>query len=198
MTSPGEITTLLAAARQGDRKAESDLIQIVYKDLHALAQRYMRRERSDHTLQATALVNEAYVRLIDSLDVQDRGHLFATAATVMRRILVDHARSKHNARHGGGAVRVDFDEELVVSRRIDPALVRMDDALTQLAAFDPRKARIVEMRYFGGLTAEDMASVLGVSPQTVNRDWTLARSWLAREMMNPAPAAALANPASGS
>jgi RNA polymerase sigma factor (TIGR02999 family) len=151
-----------------------------------MAGRFLAGERSGHTLQATALVNEAYLKLVDihSVEWRDRAHFFAVGARIMRRILVDHARSRGYRKRGGGALRVDFNEALVVSDQTDPALVRMDDALTQLAAFDPRKARIVEMRYFGGLNANDIASVLGVSPQTVNRDWSLAKSWLAREMMS--------------
>jgi RNA polymerase sigma factor (TIGR02999 family) len=189
------VTGLLQAWSRGDAKALERIVMLVYPELHKIAQRSLSKERAGHTLQTTALVNEAYLRLVDihSVQWQDRAHFFAVGARIMRRILVDHARSKHNAKRGGGAVRVDFDEALVVSPKIDPALVRMDDALTQLASFDPRKAQIVEMRYFGGLTAEEIASVLGVSTQTVNRDWTLARSWLAREMMNPASDPALAN-----
>ncbi len=179
-----EITGLLRAWSGGDREALERILLLVYPELRKIAQRCLMNERGGHTLQATALVNEAYLRLIDiqKIEWHDRAHFFAIGARLMRRILVDYARSKGYAKRGGGAQRVDFDEALVVSAQMDPMLVRMDDALTQLASFDSRKAQIVEMRYFGGLTAEDIAAVLGVSVQTVNRDWGLARSWLAREM----------------
>ena len=146
----------------------------------------MGRERQGHTLQATALVNEAYLRLVDirSVEWRDRAHFFAVGATIMRHVLVDHARARRYAKRGGAAIRVDLDEARLVSAEADPALVRMDDALKQLAVFDLRKARIVEMRYFGGMTTDEIAAVLGVSVPTVNRDWGLAKSWLAREMLS--------------
>jgi RNA polymerase sigma factor (TIGR02999 family) len=169
------------------------IVVLLQPELRKMARRCLAGERPGHTLQATALVNEAYLRLVDihSIEWRDRAHFFAVGARIMRRILVDHARSKGYAKRGGGAVRVDFDEALVVSAEVDPAIVRMDDALNQLAAFDQRKARIVEMRYFGGLNAGEITVVLGISPQTVNRDWSLAKSWLARELVNSesAPAA---------
>ncbi len=179
-----EITGLLQAWSGGDGGALERIVPLVYPELRKIAQRCLNHERSGHTLQATALVNEAYLRLIDvqRIEWNDRAHFFAVGARLMRRILVDYARSKGYAKRGGGGQRVDFNEALVVSAEMDPALVRMDDALTQLAAFDARKARIVEMRYFGGLTADDIAAVLGVSVQTVHRDWSIAKSWLAREM----------------
>lgn len=157
---------------------------MVYPELRRIAQRCLINERGGHTLQATALVNEAYLRFvgIQKIEWEDRAHFFAVAARLMRRILVDYARSRGYAKRGGGGQRVDFNEALVVSAEVDPALVRMDDALNQLAVFDSRKAQVVEMRYFGGLSAEDIAAVLGVSIQTVHRDWSLAKSWLAREM----------------
>jgi RNA polymerase sigma-70 factor, ECF subfamily len=184
-----EITGLLRAWSGGDRDALERILALVYPELRKIAQRCLTNERGGHTLQATALVNEAYLRLIDiqKIEWHDRAHFFAIGARLMRRILVDYARSKGYAKRGGGAQRVDFDEALVVSAQLDPMLVRMDDALTQLASFDSRKAQIVEMRYFGGLTAEDIAAVLGVSVQTVHRDWGLARSWLAREMSAELP-----------
>ena len=183
-TRATEITGLLQAWSGGDGGALERILALVYPELRRIAQRCLSHERSGHTLQATALVNEAYLRLVDVQNIQwhDRAHFFAVGARVMRRILVDYARSKGYAKRGGDALRVDFNEALVVSAEMDPALVRMDDALTQLAAFDARKAQIVEMRYFGGLTADDIAAVLGVSVQTVHRDWGLAKSWLAREM----------------
>ncbi len=183
------VTGLLQAWSGGDANALERIVVLVYPELRKIAQRCLTRERPGHTLQATALVNEAYLRLVDIHRIQwrDRVHFFAVGARIMRRILVDHARAKGNAKRGGGGIRIDFNEALAVSNQSDPALVRMDDALTQLATFDPRKARIVEMRYFGGLNANDIASVLGVSPQTINRDWSLAKSWLAREMRNGEP-----------
>ena len=194
------VTGLLQAWSAGDANALERIVVLLYPELRKIAQRCLTRERPGHTLQATALVNEAYLRLVDihSIQWRDRVHFFAVGARIMRRILVDHARSKGNAKRGGGGIRIDFNEALVVSTKIDPALVRMDDALTELAAFDPRKARIVEMRYFGGLNADDIASVLGVSPQTVNRDWSLAKSWLAREMMSGEPNVSLASRAARS
>ncbi len=184
-----EITGLLQAWSGGDRDALERILVLVYPELHRIAQRCLINERSGHTLQATALVNEAYLRLvaIQKIELQDRAHFFAVAARLMRRILVDYARSKGYAKRGGEAQRVDFNEALVVSADMDPAVVRMDDALNQLALFDSRKAQIVEMRYFGGLNANDIAAVLGVSVQTVNRDWSLAKSWLVREMSSETP-----------
>jgi len=179
------VTGLLQAWSRGDANALERIIVLVYPELRRMAHRCLAGERPGHTLQSTALVNEAYLRLVDirSMEWRDRAHFFAVGARIMRRILVDHARSKGYAKRGGGAIRIDFDEALIVSNEIDPAVVRMDEALTRLAEFDARKARIVEMRYFGGLNAGEIAAVLGVSPQTVNRDWGLARAWLAREML---------------
>jgi RNA polymerase sigma factor (TIGR02999 family) len=180
------VTGLLRAWSGGDASALERIVTLVHPELRKIARRCLARERPGHTLQATALVNEAYLRLvdIDKMEWRDRAHFFAVGAGIMRRILVDHARAKGYAKRGGGAIRVEFNEALAVSAEADPALVRMDEALNQLAAFDPRKARIVEMRYFGGLNANEIAAVLSVSPQTVNRDWSLAKSWLAREMLN--------------
>ena len=185
-SAPGlEVTGLLQKWSGGDAAALERLVVLVYPELRRIASRCLAGERSGHTLQATALVNEAYLKLVEihSMEWNDRVHFFAVGARIMRRILVDHARSKGYAKRGGGALRVDFNEALIVAKEADPTLVRMDDALTQLATFDPRKARIVEMRYFGGLNADDIAAVLGVSTQTVNRDWSLAKAWLAREML---------------
>ncbi len=178
------VTALLQAWSGGDASALERIVVLVYPELHRMAHRCLAGERAGHTLQSTALVNEAYLRLVKVHQMQwrDRAHFFAVGARIMRRILVDHARSKGYMKRGGGAARVDFDEALVVGAEPEPALVRMDAALTDLARFDPRKARIVEMRYFGGLNAEEIASVLAVSAQTVNRDWSLAKAWLAREM----------------
>jgi RNA polymerase sigma factor (TIGR02999 family) len=183
-----EITGLLQAWSGGDRDALERVLVMVYPELRRIAQRCLINERGGHTLQATALVNEAYLRFvgIQKIEWEDRAHFFAVAARLMRRILVDYARSRGYAKRGGGGQRVDFNEALVVSAEMDPVLVRMDDALNQLAVFDSRKAQIVEMRYFGGLSADDIATVLGVSVQTVHRDWSLAKSWLAREMSSDA------------
>jgi RNA polymerase sigma factor (TIGR02999 family) len=193
------VTGLLQAWSGGDAGALERIVVLLQPELRKMARRCLAGERPGHTLQATALVNEAYLRLVDihTIEWRDRAHFFAVGARIMRRILVDHARSKGYAKRGGGAVRVEFDEALVVSAEADPAIVRMDDALNQLAAFDQRKARIVEMRYFGGLNAEEIAVVLGVSPQTVNRDWSLAKSWLARELVNSESAAAEPVPGDG-
>ena len=181
-----EVTGLLRAWSGGDPNALERIVMLVYPELRKIAHRCLKGERPGHTLQATELVSEAYLRFVDiqRMEWHDRAHFFAVGARIMRRILVDHARSKGYSKRGGGARRVDLNEALVVSGDMDPTLIRMDDALTQLATFDPRKAQIVEMRYFGGLNASDIASLLGVSPQTVNRDWSLAKSWLAREMSN--------------
>ena len=144
----------------------------------------MAHERPDHSLQATALVNEAYLRLVDANDVawQDRAHFLAVSARVMRRILVDHARARHYQKRGGGAARVTFDEGLAITSETGPDVVALDEALKALAKFDDRKSRVVEMRFFGGLTVEETASVLKVSPATVMGDWRLAKAWLKREM----------------
>ena len=184
-----DVTGLLRAWSGGDRDALERVLALVYPELRKIAQRCLCNERLGHTLQVTALVNEAYLRFVDikKIEWQDRAHFFAIGARLMRRILVDYARSRGYAKRGGSAQRVDFDEALVVSTQMDPMLVRMDDALNQLATFDARKAQIVEMRYFGGLQAEDIAGVLGGSVQTVHRDWGIARSWLAREMSEAAP-----------
>jgi RNA polymerase sigma-70 factor (ECF subfamily) len=149
----------------------------------------MAGERAGHSLQATALVNEAYLRLVDANDVQwhDRAHFLAVAARVMRRILVDHARTRHARKRGGDATQVTFDEGLVVSNEPREDFVALDDALEALAAFDERKSRVVELRFFGGLSVDETASVLKVSPETVMRDWRLAKAWLQREMRGDTP-----------
>jgi RNA polymerase sigma factor (TIGR02999 family) len=179
-----EITELLHAWSGGDQNALQKIIQVVYPELRRIARRCLGDERHEHTIQATALVHEAYIRLIDTTRIkwQDRAHFFAVSAKIMRRVLVDYARARHFAKRGGGLRRVDFKEALVVSSELGRELVRMDDALSELAQFDSRKAQVVEMRYFGGLKATEIASVLGVSTQSVNRDWNLAKAWLAREM----------------
>jgi RNA polymerase sigma factor (TIGR02999 family) len=160
------------------------LIPLVYGELHLIAGRCMAGERAGHSLQATVLVNEAYLRLVDANDVSwhDRAHFLAVAARAMRRILVDHARVRRAQKRGGDAMRVTFDEALVVTNEPREDFASLDDALEALSAFDERKGRVVELRFFGGLSVEETASVLKVSPETVRRDWQLAKAWLQREM----------------
>lgn len=181
---PADITRLLIDWRAGDQGALEQLIPLVHEELRRLARRHMAHERVGHTLQATALVNEAYVRLIDVRQVkwQDRTHFFAMSSRLMRRILVDFARSKGYQKRGGGAQKVSFDDALVVAREPGQDLVALDDALDALAAFDVRKAQVVEMRFFGGLSVEETAEALHVSVDTVMRDWKLAKAWLLREL----------------
>jgi len=178
------LTVLLQAWRKGDTAARDQFFALVYDELHRTARRYMRHERAGHTLQASALVNEAYLRLIDANQVQwqDRAHFFGIAAQFMRRILVDAARQKGFAKRGPGIHRRTFDEALVVAPELSPDLVALHDALEALAKIDPRKSKVVELRFFGGLTADETAEVLNVSPQTVARDWSLAKVWLLREV----------------
>jgi RNA polymerase sigma factor (TIGR02999 family) len=182
--SPEEITRLLVDWSHGDMSALDRLVPVVYSELHRLAQRYMRGERPDHPLQTTALVNEAYLRLVGWKEVEwkNRAHFLAVAAQIMRRILVDFARSRNYAKRGGGLRRVSLDDALLVTEAADPDLLDLDGALSRLAAVDPRKSRVVELRFFGGLSNEEIAEVLGTSPFTVIRDWNLARAWLLREM----------------
>lgn len=179
-----EITQLLIAWGQGDQSAFDRLMPLVYEEMRKIARRYMVRQRPDHTLQTTALVNEAYLRLIDSSKVQwqNRAHFFAISAQLMRRILVDFARARTNLKRGGGAHKVVLDEALTISSEPGADLVALDDALTDLAAIDKRQSQIVELRYFGGLSEDEVAEVLGLSSRTVRRDWSLARAWLYREL----------------
>lgn len=184
--SQHDVTELLRSWARGDRAALDRLVPLVHDQLHRLAHQSMRRERSGHTLQTTALVNEAYLRLVDAGRVQwqDRTHFFAIAATIMRRILVDFARARRAAKRQAIllASPVDVDRVQVAAAQPDADVVELDDALQSLAGFDPRGARVVELRYFGGLTVEESAEVLGVSPKTVKRDWTAARAWLLGEL----------------
>jgi len=175
---------LLLAWRGGDEAALTRLIPLVEQELHRIAQRCMAGERAGHSLQATALVNEAYLRLVDAARVsgQDRRHFLAVSARAMRRILVDHARAKGFQKRGGDAVRVTFDEALIIANEPANDFIALDDALSALASFDARKSRVIELRFFGGLSVEETASILGVSPDTVMRDWRLAKLWLLREM----------------
>lgn len=179
-----DITQLLVAWGRGDKEALDKLMPFVYSELRRLAHAYMRRQRPDHTLQTTALVNEAYMRLIDSDKVrwQDRNHFFAMSARLMRRILVDFARSKKAQKRGGGGHLVTFDEELPVAEAREAELISLDEALTRLSELDERQGKIVELRYFGGLTEEEIAEVLDISARTVRRDWSVARAWLFREL----------------
>jgi RNA polymerase sigma-70 factor (ECF subfamily) len=183
-----QITRLLVDWRNGDQAALKQLIPLVHDELRRVAHRHMAHERVGHTLQATALVNEAFVRLIDVRQVkwQDRAHFFAMSSRLMRRILVDFARSKGYRKRGGGAQKVSFDEALVVATAPSQDLVALDDALNALAAFDGRKAQVVEMRFFGGLSVEETAEALNVSVDTVMRDWKLAKAWLLRELKQSA------------
>ena len=183
-TSPQQVTKLLQAWGQGEDAALEKFIPLVYAELRRRARRYMYGERADHTLQTTALINEAYLRLIDVRQVswQNRSHFFAVSAQLMRRILVDYARSRHYLKRGGGARNVTLDEALMASPERGQDLVALNDALKALAVTDARKARVVELRFFGGLSVEETAEVLKVSPDTVMRDWKLAKAWLAREM----------------
>ena len=184
MTSPKEITQLLLAWSNGEQAALERLIPLVHDELHRLARRCMRRERPGHTLQTTALVNEAYLRLIDSSRVhwQNRAHFFAVSAGLMRRILVDFARSRHNLKRGGKVRLLLLDEALVVSQERSRDLVALDDALSTLAKLDLRQSQVVELRFFGGLSIDETAEVLKVSAGTVRRDWSLAKAWLYREL----------------
>jgi RNA polymerase sigma factor (TIGR02999 family) len=181
---PQQVTELLVAWGNGDKRARDELMPLVYEELHQLAHRYMGRERIGHTLQTSGLVNEAYLRLIDQSQVhwQNRAHFFGIAAQMMRRILVDYARSRQYAKRGGGAQQVSFDEALIVSQERADEVVALDDALQDLAQFDQRKSQIVELRFFGGLSIEETAELLKVSPGTVMRDWTLAKAWLRKQI----------------
>ena len=179
-----EVTLLLVRWSEGDRRALDELMPLVYTELRRLAAHYMRGERPGHTLQTSALVNEAYLRLAGHEDIQwqDRAHFFAIAAQAMRRILVDHARRRGGQKRGGDAHKVALDEALVVSSERAAEVVALDDALARLAEIAPRKSQLVELRFFGGLSIEETAEVLKVSPGTVMRDWTFAKAWLRREM----------------
>jgi RNA polymerase sigma factor (TIGR02999 family) len=189
-TKSAEITTLLRAWSRGDSAALDRLTPLLYEELRHLAQRYMRNERAGHTLQATALANEAYLRLVDvkGVDWQDRGHFLAVSAQIMRRILVDAARARASVKRGGQLKRVDhstaidFDQLPAAGSDRAAELCALDDALNSLSRMDARRAQVIELRFFGGLTVEETADVLKTSPQTVMRDWKIARAWLAREL----------------
>lgn len=183
------MTALLLQWGQGDEEALERLAPLVQRELHQIARRCMAGERPGHSYQATALVNEAYIRLIDGASVawQDRAHFYAVCARIMRRLLVDHARARTYQKRGGGAVQVTLDEALVVTSEPAQDIEALDEALSRLAQFDERKSRVVELRFFGGLTVEETAAVLGVSPDTTHRDWRLAKAWLQAELRGRTP-----------
>ena len=183
-TPPDNPTGLLLAWRAGDSGALQRLLPAVYAELHQIAQRCMRAERAEHSLQATALVNEAYVRLVDARRVrwQDRAHFLAMSARLMRRVLVDHARARRSRKRGGGAEKVTLVDAMAGSDERPHDVIALDDALTVLAGFDERKSRVVELRFFGGLSVAETAQALSVSVETVMRDWKFARAWLLREL----------------
>ncbi len=184
--SPQQVTQLLVAWGGGNQAARDELMPLVYEELRRLAHRCMSRERPGHTLHTSALVNEAYLRLVDQKNIhwQDRAHFFGIAARLMRQILVDYARKRHYAKRGGDARRVPLDEAMIVSKERAADVLALDDALKSLAEIDPRQSQIVELRFFGGLSIEETAEVLAVSPGTVMRDWTLAKAWLRRAIMS--------------
>jgi len=176
----GDVTLLLGQLAEGKEQVASKLIPLVYSELRRLAGGYMRRERNDHTLQPTALVHEAYLKLVEqrSVNWQSRAHFFGIAAQLMRRILVDHARGHLRDKRGGGVIPVPLDEALVFAPEQSSELIKLDQSLERLAKLDPRQSKIVELRFFGGLTVEQTAEVLGISPKTVKRDWSVAKAWL--------------------
>lgn len=181
---PHEITQLLDEWGKGNQTALDKLYPLVYDELRRMAHRYMSRERKGHTLQTTALINEAYLRLVEQRNVhwENRAHFFGISAQIMRRILIDHARRYDYAKRGGGAQRVSLDEAAVVAKERAAELLDLDEALNRLAAVDPRRSRVVELRFFGGLDNEEIAWLLKISPNTVTRDWKMARAWLYREL----------------
>jgi RNA polymerase sigma factor (TIGR02999 family) len=181
----GDITAMLVQIRRGNRGAEAELVPLVYQELRRLAAHYMRSERSPHTLQATALVHEAYIRLVGDAGIewQNRAHFFGVAAQVMRRILVDHARQRDAAKRGGPGVRkISLDHALVVADEATWQILELDQALDRLAAWDHRQCRIVELRFFAGMNVEETAEALSISPTTVKREWSLAKAWLYGEL----------------
>jgi RNA polymerase sigma factor (TIGR02999 family) len=178
------ITLMLQQARGGNQDVISQLVPLLYDELRRLASYYLKREHPNHTLQATALVNEAYLRLVGQQDVEwkNRNHFFGIAAQQMRRVLVDHARRQHRAKRGGSAAKISLREVMIVSRDNPEGILIVDEILSRLAALDPQQAKIVELRVFAGLTVEEVAEVLGLSSSAVKREWTVARAWLTREM----------------
>ncbi|HLX45693.1 MAG TPA: sigma-70 family RNA polymerase sigma factor [Bryobacteraceae bacterium] len=178
------ITLLLVASSAGDRHATDQLMPLVYDELRSLARAHLRRERPGHTLQGTALVHEAYLRLVDQKQVkwQNRAHFFGMASQMIRRILVDHARGHKAAKRGSGAAKLSLDEAILASAKTDVDVIALDDALNDLAKFDPGQSRIVELRFFGGLSIEETAEAVGLSVATINREWSAARAWLFRHV----------------
>lgn len=186
--SPQDVTGLLHEWRHGDKSAFDRLMPLVYDEMRRIAHRYMQKERDGHTLQTTALINEAYVRLVgqQKIEWQNRAHFFAVTAEVMRHVLIDHARRLHYAKRGGGAQHVPFDDVDAMSTERAAELVALDEALSEFAKLDPRKSRVVELRYFGGLSLEETADVLEISLMTVRRDWRAAKAWLYRKLNDEA------------
>src|SRR5215471_7646309 len=182
--TPQDVTELLLDWSNGNQAALDQLMPLVYEELHRLAHQYMARERPEHTLQTSALLNEAYLKLVDQKNVrwQNRAHFIGIAAKLMRQILVEHARQRHRVKRGGDVRQVPLDEAMVVCPERAGEMIALDDALESLATVDQRKSQILELRFFGGLSVEETAEVLGVSPGTVMRDWTLAKAWLQKEM----------------
>jgi len=175
----GEVTMLLRAMNRGEETAADKLLNLVYDELHLLAKRYMRHERPDHTMQATALINEAYIRMVgDNTDWQNHQHFIGVAATVMRRVLVDHARAHNAGKRGGDLRRVELEEGIAFSNERSIEVIEVDDALAELEKLNPRQARVVELRYFAELTDDQIAALLNISSRTVQRDWLLAKDWL--------------------
>jgi RNA polymerase sigma-70 factor, ECF subfamily len=188
--SSPDVTKLLLAWRQGKQEALNELIPVIYEELRRQAHHYLQREQKGHSLQTTALINETYLRLLDCNKVswENRAHFFAVTAQMMRRILVDYARSRRSQKRGGDTEKITLDQKLTFSIPHNSDLVALDDALNELALIDERRSRVVELRFFGGLSIEETAEVLGVCPDTVVRDWRLAKVWLAREVKKPAEA----------
>jgi RNA polymerase sigma-70 factor (ECF subfamily) len=179
----GEVTLLLRAMKSGDQTASEKLLPLVYQELHRLAKAYMRRERPDHTLQPTALINEAYLRLAgDTTDWQNHSHFIAVAANVMRRVLVDHARMHNAGIRGGSLQRVEFEEGIAISSERSAEMIALDDALDELAKVSPRQAKVVELRYFAGLSVDEIGAIMKIAPRSIQRDWASARVWLFERM----------------
>jgi RNA polymerase sigma factor (TIGR02999 family) len=185
------ISVVLEEMKRGDARAADKLLPLVYDEFRALARHYLAQERANHTLQPTALVHEAYMKLVDQtrVDWQGRSHFFAVAAQAMRRILVDHARSRQREKRGGGRARVILDDDVALSPQKDEDVLALDEALQRLAKLDPRQSKVVELRFFGGMSVEEVAQALGVSKRTVEGDWTFARAWLSRELRGVEPPA---------
>jgi len=184
MQTPTDVTLILKQVGAGDGDAVAKLVPLLYDELRRLASYYLRRERSDHTLQATALVHEAYIRLVDQREVEwkNRNHFFAVAAQAMRRILLDYARKHQAVKRGGAVLKISLDEAMILSGANLAELVALDRLLTQLTSIDPQQGRVVELRFFGGLSVEETAELMEISPATVKRDWAMAKAWLGREL----------------